>query len=259
MPPREAFPRAKAEAIKALEIDPTLAEAHSSLAYLNAYYDWNWSEAEREFKRSLELKPNYATAHHAYSRLLASLGRLDEARLEIKRAHELDPLSLGIQANLGMISYFGRQYDQVIRQLQETIELDQKFFVSHWGLGLAYEQKGRQEEAIAHFKQAVSLSGGNTNVVASLGHAYAMGGHEREAQKIIEELKDRTKKGYVSSYQIAVVYIGLGHKDQALEWLEKAVQEHSTLLGYLKMDPRFDSLRSDPRFADLLRRIGFVP
>ncbi len=256
MPPREAFPRAKTEAIKALEIDQTLAEAHSSLAYVKAYYDWDWSEAEREFKRSLELNPNYATAHHAYSRLLASLGRLDEARAEIKRAHELDPLSLGIQANVGMISYFGRQYDQAIKQLQETLELDQKFFVPHWGLGLAYEQKGMYEEAIAHFQQAVSLSGGSTNVIASLGHAYAVGGHEIEAQKIIEELKDRAKRGYVSSYQIALVYIGLGHKDQAIEWLENAYQERSTLLGYLKMDPRFDSLRSDPRFAELVRRVG---
>jgi len=238
MPPRETFPRAK-------------ADAHSSLAYLKAYYDWDWSEAEKEFKRSLELNPNYATAHHVYSRVLASLGRLDEARAEIKRAHELDPLSLGIQANVGMISYFGRQYDQAIKQLQETLELDQKLFVPHWGLGMAYEQKGMYEDAVAHFQQAVSLSGGSTNVIASLGHAYAAGGHEREAQKIIEELKGRAKKGYVSSYQIALVYIGLGHKDQAMEWLEKACEERSTLLGYLKMDPRFDSLRSDPRFEKL--------
>ena len=150
-----------------------------------------------------------------------------------------------------MISYFGRQYDQAIKELQETLELDQKFFVPHWGLGLAYEQKGMYEETVAHFQQAISLSGGSTNVTASLGHAYAVGGHEREAQKIIEELRDRAKRGYVSSYQIALVYIGLGHKDQAIEWLENACQERSTLLGYLKMDPRFGSLRSDPRFEKL--------
>ncbi len=257
--PKEVFPKAKAAALKALEIDNTLAEAHAALAYTMAYYDWDWAGAEREFKRAIELNPNSNTAHQAYSRLLSVTGRPEEAQAEMQGAQELDPLSLLPLGNMAMLSYFGGQYDLAIKQLQRTLELDPNFPVAPWGMGLAYEQKGMYEEAIAAFQRAESIAGGSPNVAASLGHAYAVSGRRREAEKIIAELKEQSKKKYVSSYQIALIYAGLGEKNQAFAWLQKAYEERSTLLAYFEMDPRLAPLRSDPRFQDLLRRIGLPP
>ncbi|PYT73965.1 MAG: hypothetical protein DMG39_04925 [Acidobacteria bacterium] len=254
--PGEAFPKAKAAAMKALQLDATLAEAHASMAYVKTYYDWDWEGAEQEFKRTLDLNPNHADAHHAYSRFLASLGRLTEARAELKRAQELDPLSLLVQANAGVISYFARRYDEAIQELQKISELDSHFFVPHWGMGLCYEQEGKYEDAIAQFQKTIDLSGRGANTIASLGHVFGLAGRPSEAQKILLELKARSKKRYVSSYQVALVELGLGYKDQAIRDLEAAFEERSTLLTYLKMDPRFDPLRSDSRFQDLLRRVG---
>jgi TolB-like protein/Flp pilus assembly protein TadD len=254
--PAEAFPKARAAALKALQLDQTLAEAHASMAYVNTYYDWNWTGAEEEFRKALELDPNYAEAHHLYSRFLASLGRMEQARAELKRARELDPLSLGIRANAGVISYFGRQYDQAIQELREINRQDPKFDVPYWGLGLCYEQLGVYDEAITQLQKAIDLSGRGANGIASLGHAYGLAGRRGEALKILLELKERAKRSYVSSYQIALIHLGLHQNDQAMEQLENAFKERSTLLVYLRMDPRFDPLRSDPRFEDLLRRMG---
>src|SRR5437016_2443707 len=254
--PGEAFPKAKAAAMKALQLDATLAEAHASMAYVKTYYDWDWEGAEQEFKRTLDLNPNHADAHHAYSRFLASLGRLTEARAELKRAQELDPLSLLVQANAGVISYFARRYDEAIQELQKISELDSHFFVPHWDMGLCYEQEGKYEDAIAQFQKTIELSGRGANTIASLGHVFGLAGRPSEAQKILLELKARSKKRYVSSYQVALVELGLGYKDQAIRDLEAAFEERSPLLTYLKMDPRFDHLRSDSRFQDLLRRVG---
>jgi len=256
--PAEAFPKAKAAALKALQLDPTLAEAHASMAYVKTYYDWDWAGAEEEFRKALELDPNYAEAHHSYSRFLASLGRIEKARVELKRAQELDPLSLLVQANGGVISYFGRQYDQAIQEMRQINHLDPKFFVPYWGLGLSYEQTGVYEEAVTQLQKAIDLSGRGANGLASLGHAYGLAGRRSEALKILLELEERAKRRYVSSYQIALVYLGLHRNDEAMKQLENAYQERSTLLVYLKMDPRFDPLRSDPRFEDLLRRIGLA-
>jgi TolB-like protein/DNA-binding winged helix-turn-helix (wHTH) protein/Flp pilus assembly protein TadD len=256
-PPREAFPKARAAALNALRLDENLAEAHASMAYVKTYYDWDWVGAEQEFKRTLELNPNHAAVHHNYSRFLASLGRVAEARVELKRAQELDPLSLLVQANAGVISYFGRQYDEAIQELRKTSELDPHFSVPYWGLAMCYEQQGKYEEAIAQFQKAIEASGRGSNSIASLGHAFGLAGRRNDAQKILLELRDKSKKGYVSSYQVALVELGLGHKDQAMGALEAAFQERSTLLTYLKMDPRFDPLRSDPRFQQFVRRIGF--
>ncbi len=255
--PEEAFPKGKAAATKALQLDQTLAEAHASMAYVKTYYDWDWVGAEEEFRRGLELNPNYADVHHSYSRFLASLGRVAEARAELKRAQELDPLSLLVQANAGVISYFGREYDQAIQELQKIKELNPKFPVPYWGIGLCYEQKGMYQEAVDQLQKGIAVSGGRgANSIASLGHAYGLAGQHGEAQKILAELEKRSKKTYVSSYQIALVYLGLRQNDKAMKQLENAYQEHSTLLTYLKMDPRFDPLRSDPRFRDLLHRVG---
>jgi TolB-like protein/Flp pilus assembly protein TadD len=253
--PSEAFPEAKEAAAKALHLDPTLAEAHASMAYVLNYYDWDRSGAEQEFKHALELNPNDAAAHHAYGRFLASTGRVDEARVELNRAQELDPLSLIIQSNAGMIAYFARQYDDAIRMLQKVLQLDPKFPVPYWGMAMCFEQQKKYPEALAQFEKGIELSGRGANGIASLAHAYGLAGQDAETKKILVELKDRSKSKYVSSYQFAVIYLGLGQNERAIVALEDAYRERSTLLGYLKMDPRFDPLRSDRRFQDLLSRI----
>jgi eukaryotic-like serine/threonine-protein kinase len=250
--PTEAFPKSKEAAAKALQLDPTLAAAHASMAYVINYYDWNRAGAEEEFQQALRLNPNDAATHHAYSRFLASLGRLDEARAELDRARELDPLSLVIQSNVGMIAYFARRYDDALQELQQVLELDPKFSVPYWGIGMCYEQQKRYPEAVAKFQKGIELSGRGANGIASLAHAYGLAGQDREAQKILAELKNRSKTEYVSSYQFALIYLGLGQNDRAMLALQDAYRERSTLLGYLKMDPRFDPLRSDPRFRELL-------
>jgi serine/threonine protein kinase/Flp pilus assembly protein TadD len=253
--PSDAFPKAKEAAAKALQLEPTLAEAHASMAYVLNYYDWDRSNAEKEFNRALELDPNDADAHHAYGRFLASMGRVDEARAELSRAQELDPLSLGIQSNMAMISYFGRRYDDALQQLQKVSALDPKFPVPYWAIGMCYEQLKKYPEAVAQFQMGIELSGRGSNGIASLAHAHGLAGKRVEAQKILAELSARARTKYVSSYQFAVIYLGLGQNERAIAALEGAYSERSTLLGYLKMDPRFDPLRSDTRFQSLLSRI----
>jgi Flp pilus assembly protein TadD len=253
--PSDAFPQAKDAAARALQLDPNLAQAHASMAYAVNYYDWNRADAEQEFKRALELNPNDASARHAYGRFLASMGRIDEARAQLNRAQDLDPLSLLIQSNIGMLSYFARQYDDAVQRLEKILELDPKFPVPYWGIGMCYEQQKKYPEAIAQFRKGIELSGSGTNGIASIAHAYGLAGQRAEAQKILAALKDREKTEYISSYQFAVIQLGLGHNDRAIDALEDAYGERSTLLGYLKMDPRFDPLRSDRRFQELLTRI----
>ncbi len=258
--PDEVFPKAKAAVSKALELDDSLAEAHASLAYILTYYDWKWSDAEREFQRALSLNPNDATVHHRYSRYLSSLGRIDDALSEIRKAQELDPLSPVIKANLGVIYYFGREYDLAIGQLRKVLEEHPDFSVAHWGMGLAYEQKGMSTEAIAELEKADALSKhSSVNTLASLGHAYAIAGQRSKAQQILSELDTRSKQKPISRYQFALIFTGLGEKDRAFAALEMAFRERSTLLTYLKMDARFDPLRPDSRFADLLHRMGLPP
>jgi serine/threonine-protein kinase len=259
LPPNEAIPKAKAEAMKALEIDDTLAEAHTSLAYAKQLYDWDWSGSEREFKRALELNPNYANAHHWYSHYLIAVGRNEESLAESKRALELDPLSLIINTHLGWYYIYAHQYDLAIEQLHKTLELDPNYGLTHWYLGLAYEQKRMYPEATAEFSEAMELLKGNLMVKADLGHCYAVSGKRDEAQKIMAELQELSKQRYVSSFEIALIYTGLGEKEQAFDWLGKAYQEQSDMLVYLKVEPRLDPLSGDPRFRDLLRHVGLMP
>jgi eukaryotic-like serine/threonine-protein kinase len=254
--PNDVFPKAKAAVAKALELDDSLAEAHASLAYIRTYYDWDWADAGREFQRALILNPNDATVHQLYSRYLSSLGRIDEALEEIRRAHLLDPLSMSIRANVGFIYYFGHQYDSAIGELQNILKENEKFWLAHWGLGLAYEQKGMMSNAITEFETAAVLSDRSANAIASLAHAYAIAGRRHEADTVLTELENRAKQSNISSYERALVFVGLGDKDRAFEELEKALRERSTLLGYLGMDPRLDPLRTDPRFQDFLREVG---
>jgi len=259
LPPKEAIPRAKAGATKALELDETSAEAHTSLAFVKHRYEWDWLGAEREFKRAIELNPNYATAHHWYSDYLEQMGRHDEAITEIKRAQQLDPLSLIINAVVGRRFRSARRYDEAVEQLRKTLEMDPNFAVAHWLLGDAYEQKGKYESAIAEYQKGRSASGGSVYLVAALGHVYAAAGNRREALKILGELKELSKRTYVSPLSIGSIYNALGDKDQALEWLEKAYQDRAAGMTDLKLDPMPDPLRSDPRFQNLLRRMNFPP
>ncbi|MCA1837217.1 MAG: tetratricopeptide repeat protein [Actinobacteria bacterium] len=258
--PSEAFPRAKEAATRALEIDETLAEAHASLAFCLESYDWNWAAACTEFKRAIELKPDCTTAHHWYGlEYLTAVGRLDEAYAEIKRAHELEPLSLSIHTDYGFLPYLMRQYDRAIEEYRKSLELDQGFVYTHWKLGLAYEQRAMYEEAIAEFQKAIALSCGSAQAVVLLGHAYAVSGRRTEALKVLDELNELSKRRYVSSYRVAAIHLGLGEKEQAFEWLERAYEEHDAWLVWLKVDPVLDDLHEDPRFADLMRRVGLLP
>jgi TolB-like protein/Flp pilus assembly protein TadD len=256
LPPGEAIPKAKAAAAKALEIDDTLAEAHTSLAYARQLYDWDWSGSEREFKRAFELNPNYVNAHHWYSHYLIALGRTQESLAESKRSLELAPLDLIINTHLGWNYIFVHQYDQAIEQLRKTLELDPNYGLVHWYLGLAYEQKGMYAEAAPEFLKGMELLKENMVVETDMGHFYAVSGKRAEAQKIVEKAREITKQRYVSAYQVALIYTGLEERERAFDWLEKAYQEHADSLVYLKVDPRLESLRSDPRFVDLVRRVG---
>jgi DNA-binding SARP family transcriptional activator len=258
LPPSEAIPKAKAAAMKALEIDDTLAEAHTSLAYAKQLYDWDWSSSEREFNRALELNPNYANAHHWYSHYLIAAGRTEESLAESERALELDPLGLIINTHLGWHYIYARQYDLAVEQLRKTLELDPGYGLAHWYLGIAYEQKGLYPEAATEFRKSVEFLKGNLIVEANMGHYYAVSGQRKKAQKIIDKLQELSKQRYVSSYEIALIHLGLGEKEQAFGRLERAYQEHSDMLVYLNFEPRLDPLRGDPRFQDLLRRVGLT-
>ena len=255
-PPKEALEKAKAAAIKALEIDDTLSEAYASMAWIKES-SWDWNGAEKEYRRSIKLNPGYATAHHWFAFYLMYMARYDESITEIKLANELDPLSPIINANVGFILYYARRYDEAIDQYLKTFELAPNFAELHWYLGLAYEQKGMLEEAIAEFQQAITLSGGFAKYVASLGHAYAGSGKRDKASEIIGELQELSKREYVSPYYLATIYTALGEKDKALEQLEKAYEIFDVFLAHLKIDPLIDSIRTESRFKKLMKKVGF--
>lgn len=255
IPPAEALPKAKTAALKALEIDDTLAEAHASLAHAK-YYDREWTTIEQEYKRAIELNPKYPTAPSWYAVYLMSLGRFDEALVQIRRAQELDPLSLPINMTVGWVLLTARRPEESEQQLRKTLEMDPNFILAHHRLGLAYEQQAKYNEAIAEFKQVVTLTERKPLGVAALARAYALAGKRADAQKILNELQQMSNDRYVSPAAVAAIYAALGDKDQAFTWLERAQKEHDGILVRLKVDPRYDSLRSDPRFAELLKRAG---
>lgn len=257
MPPKEAAPKAKDAARKALAIDDTLSDAHLALAIIAHWYDWDWATAEQEYKRAIELKPNDPRPHDFYSWFLAPLGRHDEALAEAKRGQQLDPISPEANFFVGSVLVFSRQYDQAIEQLRSGLDLDQTYWYAHYFLGRAYEQKGRLPEAIPEFQRALELEKDNAENWANLGHAYALSGKRIEALKIIDHLKELSASNYIAPYNVAAVHAGLGDKDQAFAWLDRAYNERSSMLAlYLTNDPRMDSLRSDTRFVELVRRVG---
>src|SRR5437016_4708246 len=254
-PPKDWMPRAKAAAMKALALDDNLAEAHTSLAQIIAYYDWDFNAAEREFGRAIELNPNYATAHQWHAENLSSLERHDEALAEIRRALELDPLSLIINRVYGDMLLNARRYDEAIEQYRRTIEMDPNFPTTHNGLGRAYEAKGMYDQAVAEY---LAFSRPNISPAERLARqeAYTRSGWKAFLQIGVSNLLERSKKGYVRSYSIASSYARLGQKDEAFVWLEKAYQDRDWQMTELDVRPEMDSLRSDPRFAELVRKIG---
>ena len=254
--PLDAFPRARDAATKALELDPSLAEAHTSLAYFNLYHAWNWAEAENEFKKAIELNPNYATAHDWYSYYLMAMGRFDDAWKEVNRAHELDPLSVTISTDIGFNYYYRRSYDEAINQLRATLSVSPKFPLAHLWLGRAYQQKKMYSEAIDEFNKTDAALPGWIVTIAGMGHAYGEWGHQAEAKQVLVRLNEMAREKYVTPYGVALVYAGLGDKDQAFAWLNKAVAGRSHWLVWLNRDPRWDRIRSDPRFDDLRKRVG---
>jgi serine/threonine-protein kinase len=256
LPPAEARAGAKAAALEALAIDPALAEARASLAYLTLLYDWDWPAAEREFLRALELNPGYATAHQLYAEFLTATGRMEEAVAEARRAHELDPLSLIVNTVLAWVHYRARELDQAAEQCRRTVDLDPNFAVAHHLMGWIHLQGGRHGEAVRAARRSVELSGRSSLMTASLGHALAVSGEPDEARKLLEELMRRKRRGYVPPYDIALVHAGLGEAREALEWLNEAHEERYGWLVYLQADPIWDVLRPEPGFGALVRRIG---
>jgi len=253
---RDAYPKAKSAALKALELDDTLAEAHAVLADVKFRFDWDWEAAEREHKKAQELNPNYAVAHIWYSHFLLPLGRVEESLRESRRALELDPLGLIINLHLGWHYVYARELEPGIERLKKTLELDPNFALAHLFLGQAYEVKRMHAEAIEAFESAVRDSQGGAVHLGALGHAYAVSGRRAEALRVLNELKEQSKRRFVPSYEIAVIYAGLGDMDQAFAWLERAFRDRdSSWLVDVRVDPRFDLLHSEPRFRDLLRRM----
>jgi tetratricopeptide (TPR) repeat protein len=253
LPATEARQKQEWAALKAMEIDDMLAEAHVAVALVRRL-DLNWSADEDELKRALELEPNSVTAHVVYAYHLAWMGRLAEAMPHVKRAQELDPLSLITSAEIGNMFYCARQYDQAIEQFQKIIQMDPNSAPAHTRLGMNYLEKGMYEEAIAEHRKAIVLDD-SPRRIAWLGHSYAVAGRKAEALKILDDLKELAKQRPVSPFEFALVYIGLGDKDQAFVWLEKTCEERLDVLWDIQVGPRFDRLRSDPRFTDLLRRL----
>jgi serine/threonine protein kinase/tetratricopeptide (TPR) repeat protein len=254
--PEKAFPKAKAAALKALEIDDKLAEAHTTLAGITGDYDWDFVNAEKEFKLAIELNPGYATAHQWYAELLSHLGRHEEAIREIKIARNLDPLSPRISASVGFFIIFLRRYGEAHDELNKALEVDPNHFLTHELLGWVYEATGKYEGAVKCYLLAIELGGMSKDPEADLASCYALMGKREEARKILDNLIEHSKGNFVSGVDLAFICAALGEKDQAFDWLEKAFRERDPYLLNIKYYYRFDSLRSDPRYADLLRRIG---
>jgi TolB-like protein/DNA-binding winged helix-turn-helix (wHTH) protein/Tfp pilus assembly protein PilF len=259
LPSREAYPPSKAAAKKALEIDEMQSEAHTQLGFVNMFYEHDWPGTEREFRRAIELNPSNAIAHDGLATYFLIQSKFDDALAEMERAKQLDPVSLNIKADRGWYLFFARRPDQAIAELQTTLELDPSFGVAHSDLGHAYEQKAMYGQAIREFQTAVAASGSHTCRLGAMGHAYAVAGQRDAANQVLEQLQQMSLHRYVSPYHTALILAGLGEKDQALSYLEKAYDERFWMIAFLGVDPRLDGLRSAPRFQKLMRRLAFPP
>ena len=246
--------------MRALELNDSLPEAHNALAFATHSYDWDWAGAEQSYQRAIALNPNFSTARHWHGFYLGILGRLDEALAEMRRAQELDPLSIIIRTHLGLMLYCGRRYDEAIEQLKQTLEMEPYFAAAHYVLALAFEQKGMYEETIEHLQTGLRVSPGSPDKLGALGHAYAVFKKKEDARKALKELDRLAERRFVSAYDYAMVCAGLREVDQAFKWLERAHEERSSsLLMSLKAEPRLDWLRPDSRFQNLVRQVGLAP
>jgi Tfp pilus assembly protein PilF len=257
--PLEAASRARAATSRALELDPRLSEAHTSLAFIRFFFDWDWDGAGRSFREAIALNPNYATAHQWYAEFLVSQGRFEEALAEGRRAENLDPLAFIIGTSVGDVLFFWRRYDEAIEQLRRVIAMEPTFAPARNDLARSLTQCGRYPEAIEEFLAAAELSGGDPRSHAGLGYAYALAGRESDAREVLAALTERARGLTVSSHAIAVIHVALGEHREAFEWLDRACREHDRALVWARVHPRLDPLRSDPRFAELLRRVGYAP
>jgi TolB-like protein/DNA-binding winged helix-turn-helix (wHTH) protein len=257
VPSAEAAPKAKAAAIRALEIDPSLAEAETSLATARFNYDWDWNAAAAGFQRAIQLDPKYATAYQRYSLYSIAMGRFDDSLEQIKKARDLDPLSISINSSLGWRLYLARQYDRSIAQLKDTLEMDPAYEWAHLILGQAYEQKGAFDLALPELLKAVELSHNSPLMVSALAHAYALSGNPAEAQQLLNHLHAQSGKMYVSPYYIGIVYLALRKNDLAMDWFEKALADRSNGLVFLNVEPELDPLRTNPRFIELEAKLKF--
>ena len=260
IPSKEGYLKAKDAALKALELDDTVAEAHSSLALIKSSYDWDWSGADKEIRRAIDLNPSYMDAHGLHAVVLWQTGRLDEAIAETKRTLELDPLSLDNNVTLGLEFFLARKYDQAIEQEGKVLELDPNFILAYYFRGVSYLKKSMYKEGMADFQKAALISPDDTVALTGLGYGYAVTGRIAEAQRVLDKLTALSKQKYIGAVFIAKIYTGLQEKEKAFEWLEKAYEDRSIVsVGFIKTNPMFDPLRSDPRFADLLRRTNLQP
>jgi tetratricopeptide (TPR) repeat protein len=258
-PVGEVMPKAKEAARKALEIDDNIAESHVQVGSVDTMYDFDWTGAEREFKRAIEINPNYAPAHEYYGWYLTAVGRINEAVAEGRRAEELDPLSTEMSALTAWWLYFGRRYDDAATQLKKCLDLDPNYPICLWELGQVYEEQGRYTDALATEAKILKMDPGWSWVVADSGRAYVRSGNRAQAQRALDELlaRSNSKSGHVSKYSVAGLYAALSDKKHALDLLEQCFAERSFFLDFVKSDPKMDSLRSEPRFQDLVRRMNF--
>jgi serine/threonine protein kinase/Tfp pilus assembly protein PilF len=257
-PPREAYPKAKAAAMKALELDETLGEAHCTLGFFRLLYDWDFAVAEEEFKRAIELSPNFANAWDGYGFYFKATGQHEAAIRACQRAMELEPLSLFITLSLGWAYYFGRQYGRALEQGRKVLEMDPNFGFAYWHRGMVYLQQKKYDDAIAAFRKALNLSGTTVTFISYLGYALARSGKHREARQMLAQLQSLSKRKYISSYFVAMIHLGLGDLDRTFEWLEKAYEERSGFLAFINIEPMLDALRGDSRFGELVKKMGFA-
>lgn len=256
-PSQQAYPNAKSAALRALQIDDSLSEAHASLGMISFYYEWNWSQAEHEFRRAIELDPNYPVSHEWYAENLAAVGRTAEALTQVQRAQELDPLSLIINTGIGRVYYLTRKYDEAVAAYRKVLDLDPQFARAHTRLGMTYAAQRHFDDAIHEFQLAKQLSGPDPYLDGLLGYVYAQSGNPTKARKLLDDLRTRRlRREFVPAFSMALISIGLGERDQALEWLSKSYSDRSCYMVFAKTEPLLDSLRSEPRFLALLNRMG---
>jgi len=258
-PPREVMPKAKQAAQKAIALDDRLSEAHAALGLVLMEYDWDWAGADREFRRAIELAPSNSSARQWYAIYFWHVGRFDAAHEQLEQAQKLDPLSIPIRLTVGVHFYYLRQYDRAIAEVNRAVEMEPNYFANYFHLGLALLHSGRHAEALTALERSVKLSEGTPAPQAALGYAYAVTGKPQEARKILEDLKKLSRKRHVPAMYIAAIYTGLGEKQQALEWLERGYEERSQPFVHVHLEPSFDPLRAEPRFQELVRRIGLRP